>query len=200
MTRAEMKERAKQSLGGGIFKSQWLMAVLVMLIYGAVTAAVGRYLPAVGSLIITGPASFALAYMFLKQSRDGQDMNLGDLVKGFTGDFAGNLLLGLMTTLFTVLGSLLLVIPGIVKAYSYSLAFYIKADHPEYDWRACISTSQAMMNGHKMDMFILDLSFIGWYIVGALCAGVGTLFVTPYHMAAHTQFYESLRSAPTVEG
>ena len=116
------------------------------------------------------------------------------MFKGFSSDFGQNLLIGLMTAIFTALWSLLLIVPGIVKAYSYSMVYYIKADHPEYDWRQCIAESQAMMNGHKMDLFILDLSFIGWMIVGSLCLGVGTLWVSAYMEAARAHFYESIQS------
>ena len=130
----------------------------------------------------------------MKQARDHQPMDLGDMFKGFSSDFGQNLLIGLMTAIFTALWSLLLIVPGIVKAYSYSMVYYIKADHPEYDWRQCIAESQAMMNGHKMDLFILDLSFIGWMIVGSLCLGVGTLWVSAYMEAARAHFYESIQS------
>lgn len=111
-------------------------------------------------------------------------MNVADVFRGFPEDFGGTLLLGLLSSLFTFLWGLLLVVPGIVKAYSYSQAFFVKVDRPEYDWRACMDESIRLMDGHKMDLFILDLSFLGWYIVGALCIGVGTLWVYPYHMAA----------------
>ena len=119
-------------------------------------------------------------------------MNVADVFRGFPEDFGGTLLLGLLSSLFTFLWGLLLVVPGIVKAYSYSQAFFVKVDRPEYDWRACMDESIRLMDGHKMDLFILDLSFLGWYIVGALCIGVGTLWVYPYHMAARTKFYEEL--------
>ena len=85
-----------------------------------------------------------------------------------------------------------------MKAYSYSMAYYIKLDHPDYGWNACISASRQLMNGHKWEKFVLDLSFLGWIIVGALCLGVGTLWVTPYMEAANAQFYEYVRTCPSV--
>ena len=120
-------------------------------------------------------------------------MNIPDIFNGFRDDFSNTFLIGLMTTLFTMLWSLLFVIPGIVKAYSYSMAMYIKNDNPDYDWRKCIDESQEMMSGHKADLFMLDLSFLGWMIVGTLCAGVGVFWVNAYMSAAHAQFYEDLR-------
>ena len=71
-------------------------------------------------------------------------------------------------------------------------------DWIDYGWNACISASRQLMNGHKWEKFVLDLSFLGWIIVGALCLGVGTLWVTPYMEAANAQFYEYVRTCPSV--
>jgi len=190
MTRAQLKARARMQLGNGIFTNPWLMAVLVSFIHGAVMG-VGSNIPA-GALILIGPMSYGMAYVFLKQARDNQPINVGDLFKGFVNDFGGTFMIGLMTGLFTALWSLLFVIPGIVKAYSYSMAYYIKLDHPEYNWRQCMNESQAIMQGYKMTLFVQDLSFIGWMIVGSFALGIGTLWVIPYMQATRAQFYNSL--------
>lgn len=124
---------------------------------------------------------------------------LGDMFRGFQDDFGGTFLIGLMTSLFTFLWSLLFVIPGIVKMYAYSMAYYIKLDHPDYGWKACIDESRQLMDGHKWEKFVLDLSFLGWIIVGSLCLGVGTLWVTPYMEATNAQFYEYVRCCPRME-
>ena len=194
MTRQEIKARAKDQLGNNLFCNAWLFAVLACFIFSVICSVAGSIIVGIGAVIVTGPLSFGLNYLFLKQARDHQPMDLGDMFKGFSSDFGQNLLIGLMTAIFTALWSLLLIVPGIVKVYSYSMVYYIKADHPEYDWRQCIAESQAMMNGHKMDLFIMDLSFIGWMIVGSLCLGVGTLWVSAYMEAAHAHFYESIQS------
>ena len=60
--------------------------------------------------------------------------------------------------------------------------------------KECIDESRAMMNGYKMKMFLLDLSFIGWYLLGMLVLGLGIFFVYPYHQTARANFYESLRA------
>ncbi len=194
MSRKEIKARARAQLGNQIFGEKWPFAVLIVVIAG-VASAIGNVIPGIGSvltLVVAGPIEFGLAYCFLKQARDGEKMEIGDLFKGFTDDFAGNLVLGLLQSLFIALWSLLFVIPGIVKGYAYSLAFYIKKDHPEYDWKMCLSESQRLMYGHKMELFVQDLSFIGWMYVGFLCFGVGMLWVAAYIKAAHTQFYTTL--------
>ena len=195
MTRQQIKAMARAQLGNSIFGNTWLIAVVVILIQGALSYSV-NVIPGVGqiaTILISGPMAYGVASMFIKQTRTGEPMNIPDIFNGFRDDFSNTFLIGLMTTLFTMLWSLLFVIPGIVKAYSYSMAMYIKNDNPDYDWRKCIDESQEMMSGHKADLFMLDLSFLGWMIVGTLCAGVGVFWVNAYMSAAHAQFYEDLR-------
>ena len=193
MTRKEIKENARLALGNGIFKENWMYALLVLMI-SAIIESVAGLAAGVGTLIVAGPLLYATAKLFLKQSRDHEKINIAGLFDGFKDDFGGTLLLALMQGIFTSLWSLLFVIPGIVKSYAYSMSFYIKADHPEYDWQQCLKESQALMKGHKWDLFVLNLSFLGWIIVGSMCAGIGLLWVYPYIEAAHAELYRSLIS------
>ena len=195
MTRQQIKEMAKAQLGGKIFGNKWLIAVVVIVIQIALSQLV-NFIPGVGqiaALLISGPITYGVSAMFLKQTRNGETMDIVDIFNGFKEDFSNTFLIGLMTFIFTILWSLLFVIPGIVKSYAYSMAMYVKVDHPDYDWKKCIDESQRMMSGHKGELFVLDLSFIGWMIVGAFCCGVGTFWVTAYMEASHAQFYENLR-------
>lgn len=193
MNRIYLKNRAKQILGGRIFTDTWLYALLALAIASAVNSIAGAVLPGVGAILVTGPMSLGAAYVILKLARTGQKIDFKDLFRGFTQDIGQNILLGLLSSLFVALWSLLLIVPGIMKAYSYSMIYYIKADHPEYDWRTCLHASQEMTYGHKMELFVLDVSFIGWYILGALCLGVGTLWVIPYHETAKALVYEQIK-------
>ena len=195
----ECKQRAKAALGGKIFGNVWLFAVLVIVLNAAIEAGAGVVIPGFGIFIIMGPISYGVSYIFLKNARrGGGEIDLTDLFRGFKDDFGGTLLIGLMSSLFTALWALLLIVPGIVKAYGYSMAYYIKIDHPDYDWRTCLSESQRMMKGHKMERFLMDLSFIGWGIVGALCLGVGGFWVGAWMYASEAEFYEALASKPQV--
>ena len=171
MDRAELKARARAQLGGGIFQNLWMMGLAVCLLIGLLESAAAGIIPGIGALLVVGPLEYGMAYIFLKQARDHQPVQLGDMFRGFQDDFGGTFLIGLMTSLFTFLWSLLFVIPGIVKAYAYSMAYYIKLDHPDYGWNACITASRQLMDGHKWEKFVLDLSFLGWIIVGSLCLG-----------------------------
>ena len=197
MTRSEWKAAARARLGGGIFKDQWLMGVVFCLVVSAIVGAAGSILPGVGALVVTGPMLYAQKYAFLAQAREGRGIDLNDLFRGFRDDFGGTLLISLLSGLFIFLWSLLLFIPGIVKAYAYSMVYYVKADHPEYGWRECLDESQRLMTGHKWEKFVLDLRFFGWGIVGSLCLGVGTLWVMTYMAATEAQYYEYLTSGRT---
>lgn len=151
MNRADLKQRAKAQLGGSIFGSVWLYAVLVFFI-NALIQLVGGQIPLLGrvvGLLLTGPLSYGIAKMLLKQSRDGQAMNVAEMFDGFKDDFGGNFLLHLLMSIFIALWSLLLVVPGIIKALGWSMAYYIKVEHPEYTWKQCLDASTALTNGHK---------------------------------------------------
>lgn len=197
-SRPELRAKARQKLGGGIFSTNWLLALLAIVIVSVIMSAVS--FTAVGVLILVGPLSFGLAAFFLSLARGKEQGDLADLFKGFTeGGFVRLLLLGLLEEVFIFLWTLLFIIPGIVKSYSYSQAIYLAYDHPDWDWKQCIDESRRIMNGYKWKLFVLDLSFIGWYIVGMLACGIGVLWVDPYRQAARTEFYEELTRA-TVEG
>lgn len=198
--RSELKEHAREQLGNNLFCKNWTTAVLACLIYELLICVVPiiiGIITGVGTIVsifIGGPLIYGIARLFLWQAVNKGPMEMGDIFKGFTDDFSGTFLLSLMQIIFVYLWSLLFVIPGIIKAYSYSMAFFIKADHPEYDWRTCLDGSKRLTNGHKMDLFVLDLSFIGWGIVGALCLGIGSLWVMAYRYATLAQCYKVLQA------
>ena len=141
------------------------------------------------AFLLTGPLAYGVAKQFLRGARTGEQMSIAGVFDGFKDDFGGAFLLNLMLGIFVFLWSLLFVIPGVVMGYAYSFAFYVKADHPEYGWRQCLDESKRLTNGHKGDLFVLELSFIGWYLVGALAFGVGTLWVVPYAEMTKTLYY-----------
>ena len=98
----------------------------------------------------------------------------------------------LLVFVYTLLWTLLLVIPGIIKAYSYSMTFYILRENPE------MTAGEKMMDGHKMDLFLLSLSFIGWAILASITFGIGYLWLIPYIYTAYAAFYETLKKETSV--
>ena len=186
------RENAKAQLGGSIFSNNWLMALLAILIVELIISLASSFV--IGALLITGFLTFGLCRVFLQLVRGQKEkVELSDLFSG-ADKFGELLVLSLLQTLFTFLWTLLFIIPGIIKSYAYSMAFYIKHDHPEYDWRQCLDESQRMMKGHKWQYFCLQFSFIGWALLGALCCGIGVLWVSAYSSAACANFYENLKA------
>jgi uncharacterized membrane protein len=194
------RANARAQLGGNIFANNWLMALVVCLIQSLILG-IGSSLAGVVAILVGGLLAFGLARVFLQLVRGQKDkVDIADLFC-VTDEFGSLIVLNLLVGLFTFLWTLLFIIPGIVKSYAYSMAFYIKHDHPEYDWKQCMDESQRYMSGHKWQLFCLDFSFIGWILLGALCCGIGTLWVTPYQYAARANFYENLKALydPEVE-
>lgn len=104
-------------------------------------------------------------------------------------------LLHLLTGIFVFLWSLLLIVPGIIAAYRYSMAPFIMAEHPEMTPMECLRASKEMMMGQKGRLFCLNFSFIGWIILSAFTFGIGGLFLMPYMSAATAAFYRTLNPA-----
>ena len=98
-----------------------------------------------------------------------------------------------MMNLKIFLWSLLFIIPGIIKAYEYRMVPYILAEHPEMSYSEVLEASSRMMDGQKMNAFILDLSFIGWEILSSITAGiVGIFWVNPYYYSTDAELYLEL--------
>ncbi len=190
MTNCELRKRARENLGGNILHKTWLMAVLVVLIYSAINGAASSIATA-GLFVIYGSLVYGYQSVFLNLSRGKKEIDLADSFSGFK-NFSRTLVLGLLQLLYVFLWTLLFIIPGIIKAYSYSMAYYIMMDHPEYTPSQCLAESERIMRGNKSRLFLLGLSFIGWYIVGAFVFGVGTLWVQAYYAAAEAEFYSEL--------
>ena len=98
-----------------------------------------------------------------------------------------------MKSLFHTLWCLTIV-GGIIKRYSYYMVPYIVAENPDIHWKDAITLSRKMMNGHKIECFIYELSFIPWNILGGFTLGIANLFyVNPYKIATYSEYYAQLR-------
>lgn len=100
----------------------------------------------------------------------------------------------LLMMIFVVLWSLLLVIPGIIKVFSYALTPFILTDYPELSPNQAINLSRNMMKGHKFDLFWLGLSFIGWFLLGIVTLGLGFFWIMPYMTVATAGFYQDVKA------
>ncbi|MDD4689270.1 MAG: DUF975 family protein [Eubacteriales bacterium] len=187
--REQLKASAKEQIKGKI----GTLFVISLIVYVIVFLA--SLIPIAGALvnsILLAPAfSLSLAIIYLKLT-DNMGIAIGDVFDGFY-NFWGAFKITFLIGLFTFLWSLLLVVPGIIKGYSYSMAIYIYAENKEMGALEAISESKKMMHGHKMDLFVLYLSFIGWILLVAATFGIASIYVTPYMTATMTNFYKSIK-------
>lgn len=105
-----------------------------------------------------------------------------------------------LKSLYIFLWSLLFVIPGIIKAYEYNMVEYIAAENPYLPAGRVFELSSEMTMGEKWEMFVLDLSFFGWFFLGALALGIGTFFVLPYYEATYAELYAALHAKAFAAG
>lgn len=144
-------------------------------------------------LIVAGPLEVGVVGYFLGVRR-GYAPELGTVFSGFRENVGNRIGAGILVTLFSVLWSILFLIPGIVKGLSYSMTFYIMLEEPDIGAMEAIRRSQELMQGRKGKLFGLYLSFLGWVILAGLTGGIlGLFYVTPWIRAAVTEFYEDAK-------
>ncbi|MBQ7713666.1 MAG: DUF975 family protein [Oscillospiraceae bacterium] len=161
--------------------------------------AVGAVISCVINLLVINPLAVGGSRFFLANS--AEPAGLGELGYGFKKGY-GRVVAGMfLTSLFTFLWSLLLLVPGIIKAYSYRMVPYILADDPSIGGKDAITRSREMMNGQKWNTFVLDLSFLGWWLLACVTLGfAGVFWVSPYIEATNAELYKALKGEPeTVE-
>lgn len=186
-TREELKTQSKEQLRGrwGVIGGIFLLVTIIMI--GI------QYIPYIGILaywLIIGSVMLTYAIISLKVI-DREKVNIEDAFSGFR-NFINALGLLLWQQLWVLLWSLLLIIPGIIKAYSYSMCFYILADNPDIGIREALNESKRITQGYKMDLFILDLSFLGWGILSVLTLGIGFFWLVPYMQVTMGNAYRRL--------
>ncbi len=193
MNRITLKERAKEQIRGKIW-DLLLITLIVSLISGVVNGILALIpgVGTVGTLVVTAPLSISVCKIYLDLVNYGKKPEIADIFYGYS-DFGSSVLVVIITALFTFLWSLLFVVPGIIKAISYSQAYYIIAENKGISATEAINRSKAMMHGHKMDYFVLQLSFIGWGLLGVITFGIAFIWIAPYMNATYTNFYNSIK-------
>lgn len=215
VTRKELKDNAKQSLRGN-----WGWAIIVFLItaiiFGIFTGAghwldetyinydgtnifyqfaspIGSILLWIGSFI---GLSRNIAFLELRDDQKEEKPYMAAFSVFTENRFGPELINFVLVSIFTFLWTWLLIIPGIIKAYSYSMTPYIVKDMVASGKQVSatdgINASKELMKGHKMNLFIFDLSFLGWNILAAITCGIGYLWVTPYYQTAKANFYRHI--------
>ena len=149
--------------------------------------------------LITGLVLWGVAYTILDFVETGnmETWYTGIFSAYSNGRFKNSLCTLFMVNIFTALWTILFIIPGIIKGYSYAMTPYILKDkfaagQTDIGATEAITESRHLMDGHKMDLFVLDLSFIGWGLLGIITCGIGFIWITPYYRQTKTNFYHSL--------
>lgn len=214
MNRTELKNNAKKSLNNH-YGDAIIIILLTSIISNVVTVVPSSFAggfqgigEVFGSFFLSGAGffmsliSFALAIIvpafltfgslsfFLKISRN-EKADYRELFTKF--DMAvPYILITLVTSIFVMLWSLLFIIPGIIAALSYTLVYFIALDNPEMDVLDVIKRSKEMMMGYKFEYFILQLSFMGWIILGLFTCGILYFWLIPYMYVTNCNFYNHL--------
>lgn len=202
MDRSELKSNAKRSLRG-----HYGSAIAVLLVLGILTSLptislaftrdsspdTQRLVEFVASLIalfISSLLSLGATSYYLKLSRN-KTVGFSELFSK-TNLWITCLVMMIMTSIFVSLWTLLLIIPGIIASYRYRLAPYVIVDDPKIGGLEAITRSKQLMQGHKMELFVLDLSFIGWNLLAVCTFGLLYFWLSPYMSTTYANFYNNL--------
>ncbi len=182
MDRVQLKAIAKQQIQGNIG---------ILFVCLLITSVLSGLIPGLTALIVGPPLTLGLTMIFLGLTRD-ESPEINTLFSGFS--YMGPaILLNIMIAVFTCLWSLLFVIPGIIKAISYSMAYFVLADNPELSAKEALDESKRITSGHIGDLFVLYLSFIPWVLLGAITCGLALIYVVPYMQTTMANYYLELK-------
>lgn len=141
------------------------------------------------------------ATIWFQKSIHREKLDIGEMFTCFKVNYMDNVLMMFLKGLYISLWSLLFIVPGIVKSYAYRMAEFIKGENPNIPANRAIELSKIMTDGHKGDLFVLDLSFIGWNLLSLFTCGIlSIVYVGPYYNAAIAFAYEELKAEAIASG
>lgn len=183
MDRRQLKQRAKDVLNGN-----WGVAVVTFVLNSVICGVAGTIIPGLGGIAISGPMEAGVDSIYMTLQRE-EEPSVEQIFSGFD-NFVNTFLTGLLRAVFAALWSLLLIVPGIVKSIAWSQCFYILNDEPDMEAMDVLRASAELMDGHKMEYFLLQLSFLPWLL---LCVFILPMFyVVPYISATNAAYYDYL--------
>ena len=178
-------------------KQHWLIAAFICFIYVFLVGAPSE-LNTYGnllSLLLAGPLQLGMSIYFLNIFYD-KPASIENLIEGFKPLLKVLLLYFLISTV-TLIGFMLLVIPGVIISLGLSMSYYIFIEEPELTIEEILKKSWKLTEGYKMELFILQLRFIPWYVLGILSFFVGVFFVLPWHQLTLIYYYTFLKKTST---
>ncbi len=190
-------------------KDNWNIPCLLAIVYLILTA-----LSTTGTSIlcacVSGIICVGMTFTFMKMivvshalagtEEAAEKISFNTFLEGIESRWLTALLGSLWNLLWVSLWSLLFVIPGIVKAYSYSMMFYVIAENPKIGAMKAMDISKVLTQGHKANLFMMDLSFLGWAFLSMLSCGIGFIWLLPYMVMAETYAYYDLKRMAFAQG
>ncbi|CEP80459.1 DUF975 family protein [Paraclostridium sordellii] len=202
--RKELKEKTLSQL-----KNNWGFAILICLIYTIISGVLDlnyTFEPNINwidfnlrldfiLIILLGPLQLGLSKFILNFIEDRSKANLKDLFYGFFSInlFIKSILINLIIVVGIYIGGILFIIPGIIWALMFSQTYFILVENTEIGVIEALKRSYRLVDGFKSDLFVLELSFIGWLIVCIITLGIGFLWYTPYYEITLGNFYVKLK-------
>lgn len=169
--------------------------ILAWFVEETVVSIIGQGIHYIFSLVanlILIPLSLGYINYFLMFAKS-QKPEINNLFDGYKKSISNSIIASILMGIYIFLWSLLLIVPGIIKSFSYAMTFYIIADNPKISALDALKRSETMMEGHKWDFFVLELSFLGWGILSLFTCGIGFIFLSPYIETANAHFYLTLK-------
>lgn len=191
MNRAEMKAQAK-----AMMKPQFATLLLTLIVSGLLAGLV-NIIPVAGtivSILIAGPLAVGATLIYTTVTA-GRKAQLEQLFEPFKTNFVTCFLANLVAGIISALYALLLIVPGIMKGYSYAMVPYVLRYEPELATMDALHRSEDLMRGHRMELFMLHLSFIGWGLLCAVTFGLAAIWVAPYTELTQTLFFDQVYGA-----
>lgn len=201
MNTAELKANAKEQLRG-----KWAVAIGTVLVANIlidsnvmykVSQEFGVYGLGISfsliSLFLGGVISVGLSKFLLDVATKREEPRFETLFSQFN-IYLKTLGLNILITLAVCIGTILFIVPGVIVGLMFSQSYYILCEDPSKSITQCIKESVDMMNGHKWDLFYLELTFIGWWLLTAITIGIAGLWVSPYVKVTETNFYLSIKN------
>ncbi len=197
MNWSEIKEKAKDISHNNmwnIWKPSLFVALITFIIELFITiifkdSSIGKAISSVATIALL-PMQIGIVRYVLEIVR-GKEANM-DYLKEYYDKILVIIVISLLVGIFTSLGLILFIIPGIIIALGYSMVNYIFAENKEITAMGVLRRSKELMNGYKMDYFLFCLSFIGWVLLGALTFGILYIWLIPYITAAQAVYYDEL--------
>jgi uncharacterized membrane protein len=186
MDRGSIKERARF-----VLRRNRGLSIGILVAFGLLSSAISAMTWGIGALLLVPPLMVGFLSYWLGVWR-GETVGFEKLFAGFSR-YVQSLVAYLWMGLWVFLWSWLFIIPGLIKALSYFATPYLVSDYPALDAREALKVSMRITQGHLMEIFIMNLSFFGWYLLSGFTFGILALVhVTPYHQISMAGLYEAL--------